>query len=99
MSIFDELAEIERKKSSGSTYPLNLHNATYHLCMEDRYLSAFTELWMSCYKPFPFTMRDASRGVDGSIVVSITDKDGEMIEFIMKAVTRTSARVHVSKKA
>lgn len=97
MSIFDELAEIESRKRQGSAHPLNLHNATYHLCMEDKYLSAFTELWMSWYKPCPFTMRDASKGVEGSIVVSITDRNGEMIDFITNAVMRTSARVHASK--
>lgn len=99
MNILKELADIEARTRSNCSHPLYLHNATYHLCMEDRYLSTFTDLWISNYKPYPFIMRNASRGVDGSIVVSIKDEDGEMIEFIIKAVAQTNARVHVSKKA
>lgn len=69
---------------------------TYHLCMDERMLSAFTQLWMSRYKPCPFTMRDAARGVRDCIVVSITDRDGQMLDFITEALARTKAKLAVS---
>lgn len=72
-----------------------MQNKTYHLCMSDRKLSAFTQLWMSHDKPFPFTMRNAAENVPGCIVVSIQDKNGAMLEFIAKAVKLTSAKVAV----
>ena len=76
--------------------PAYMKNRIYHLCMEDRRLSAFTQLWIERYKPFPFTMRDASEGVRGCIVVSIKDTDGRMLDFISEAKARTDAKIAVS---
>lgn len=70
-------------------------NRTYHLCMDERMLSAFTQLWMSRYKPCPFTMRDAARNVQNCIVVSITDKDGQTLDFIAEALALTRAKLAV----
>lgn len=72
-------------------------NRTYHLCMEDRKLSAFTQLWMQRHKPCPFSMRDAAEGVHRCVVVSIADRDGQMLDFITEALAVTEARLAVSK--
>ena len=75
--------------------PSYMKNRTYHLCMEDRKLSAFTQLWMERYKPCVFLMRDASANVRNCIVVSIRDDDGKMLDFITEAQRRTGAKVAV----
>ena len=75
--------------------PAYMKNRTYHLCLEDRKLSAFTQLWMERYKPCPYIMRDASANVKNCIVVSIRDEDGKMLDFIAEAQRRTEAKVAV----
>ena len=72
-----------------------LQNRTYHLCFSDRKLSFFTHLWMKSYKPCPFTMRNAADNVHDCVVVSIKDVNGEMLEFIAKALQATEAKVVV----
>ena len=71
-------------------------NKTYHLCMEDRFLSYFISKWKDEDKPFPFTMRNAREGIRGSFVVSIKDLDGQMLEFIATIVATTRAKVRAS---
>lgn len=91
--ILDEIQQrCERMQKESPSY---MKNRTYHLCMADEKLSVFTQLWMERYKPCPFTMRDASAGVRGCIVVSIADKDGQMLDFIAEAQKRTAAKVAV----
>lgn len=93
MDLFAQLNDIAERKESGARYPLYVKNKTYHLCMEERFLSVFLSMWMEAYKPFPFSVRDASKGVEGSVVVSVTDHDGEMIDFLTRAVRACSPRV------
>ena len=48
------LDEIQRRcEKLQKESPAYMKNRTYHLCMEDRRLSAFTQLWMERYKPCP----------------------------------------------
>lgn len=90
------LDEIQRRcEKLRKESPAYMKNRTYHLCMEDRRLSAFTQLWVERYKPCPFTMRDAAEGVRGCIVVSIRDSDGRMLDFISEAKARTGAKIAV----
>lgn len=92
--ILDEIKQrCERMQKESPAY---MRNCTYHLCMDDRRLSAFTQLWMERYKPCPFTMRDAAEGVRHCIVVSIKDTDGRMLDFISEAKARTDAKVAVT---
>lgn len=72
-----------------------LQNKTYHLCIEDRFLSYFMQQWKYREKPCPFTMRNASNGVEGSFVVSIKDENGAMLDFIAAIVATTRAKVRV----
>lgn len=86
------LEEIQRRcEKLQKESPAYMKNRTYHLCMEDRRLSAFTQLWVERYKPCPFTMRDAAEGVRGCIVVSIRDSDGRMLDFISEAKKKVAA--------
>lgn len=90
------IEEIQRRcETMRKEAPSYMKNRTYHLCFEDRRLSAFTQLWMERYKPCPFIMRDASANVRNCIVVSIRDEDGKMIDFITEAQRRTEAKVAV----
>lgn len=66
--------------------------------MEDRYLSYFISKWKEEGKPFPYTMRNAREGIDGSFVVSIQDKDGYMLDFIATIVANTRAKVRATSK-
>ena len=92
------LDEIQRRcEKLQKESPAYMKNRTYHLCMEDRRLSAFTQLWVERYKPCPFTMRDAAEGVRGCIVVSIRDSDGRMLDFISEAKARTGSKIAVSQ--
>lgn len=92
------LDEIQRRcEKLRKESPAYMKNRTYHLCMEDRWLSVFTHLWMERYKPCSFTMRDATKGVQGCIVVSIKDADGRMLDFISEAKARTDAKIAVSQ--
>lgn len=94
-SLWERLREREKQRVAGqATRPVE-HNRTYHLCMDERMLSAFTRLWMSRYKPCPFTMRDAAHNVKDCIVVSITDKDGQTLGFIAEALALTQAKLAV----
>lgn len=91
--ILDEIRQrCERIQRESPAY---MRNRTYHLCMDDRKLSVFTQLWMERYKPCPFAMRDAASGVRDSIVVSIRDTDGSMLDFICEAQQRTGAKVAI----
>ena len=75
-----------------------IQNKTYHLCIEDRFLSYFISKWKGEDKPFPFTLRNAGKGVDGSFVVSIQDRDGAMLDFIATIVANTRAKVRATSK-
>lgn len=93
------LDEIQRRcERMQKEAPQYMKNRTYHLCMANSKLSAFTQLWMERYKPCPFTMRDAAEGVRGCIVVSIKDTDGRMLDFICEAQRRTDAKVAISER-
>lgn len=72
-----------------------MRNRTYYLCMEQRYLSVVTSLWMEHYKPCTIGLRDAHKGIEGSIVVIIKDEDGNRLDFIAKIVSQTHAKVEV----
>lgn len=97
MDVLQHLREVARRQEEGDKHPLYMRNATYHLCMEDKYLSVFTSMWMDNQKTFPFAVRNAQKDIDGSIVISIKDTDGQMIDFITRLVARTKARVAVKK--
>lgn len=71
-------------------------NKTYHLCIEDKYLSYFISQWKYNEKPFPFTMRNAQVGVQGSFVVTIKDVNGAMFSFLATIVANTHAKIHVT---
>lgn len=68
-------------------------NKTYHLCIEDKYLSYFISKWKQEEKPFPFTMRNARDGIQGSFVVTIKDENGAMLDFLANVVAITRAKV------
>lgn len=78
------------------THPVYMKNKTYHLCMDDRKLSVFTQLWLQWDKPCGFSMRNAASNVKDSIVVSIKDEEGNMLDFIARVLKYTSAKVAVS---
>ena len=94
--LINKLKEEEKRRVESMDFHPYAKNRTYHLCMSERYLSAFTELWMQRYKPCPFTMRDATQNVKDCIVVSITDRDGKMLPFITEAIAATKARLALS---
>ena len=95
--LINRLKEQEKQREASAKYRPCEMNRTYYLCMEDRKLSVFTQLWMQRYKPCQFSMRDASANVRNCIVVSIEDKDGRMLDFITEALAVTEARLAVSK--
>lgn len=95
--LLNRLREQERSREESARHRPYEMNRTYYLCMEDRKLSVFTQLWMQRYKPCQFSMRDASANVRNCIVVSIEDKDGRMLDFIAEALAVTDARLAVSK--
>lgn len=94
--LLNRLREEERQQVASMEFAPYAKNRTYHLCMNERMLSAFTQLWMQRYKPCPFTMRDAERGVRDCIVVTITDRDGQTLPFITEAIAATKAKLALS---
>lgn len=94
--LLNRLREEERQQVASMEFAPYAKNRTYHLCMNERYLSAFTQLWMQRYKPCAFSMRDAERGVKDCIVVTITDRDGQMLPFITEAIAATKAKLALS---
>ena len=72
-----------------------IQNKTYHLCIEDKFLSYFISKWKEEDKSFPFAMRNASKGIEGSFVVTIKDENGAMLDFIATIVATTRAKVRV----
>ena len=91
------IEEIQRRcETMRKEAPSYMKNRTYHLCFEDRRLSAFTQLWIERYKPCAFCMRDASANVKNCIVVSIRDEDGKILDFITEAQRRTEAKLVVN---
>lgn len=75
--------------------PLNLTNRIYYLCIEDRYAATVISEWMYAYKETPLNLRNAGKGVEGSFVLVVKDRNGEDLSFIERLVRITHARTEV----
>lgn len=91
--LFAQLEKIARRKKDNNPLPMIISNKTYHLCMEERFISLLISMWMDAGKPFPLSIRDAAKNVYGSIVVTIQDKDGEQLSFIEKLITTCNPKI------
>lgn len=68
-------------------------NKTYHLCIEDRFLSYVISQWKKWEKPFPLALRNAKEGIEGSFVITVKDHDGAMLDYLAAIVATTRAKV------
>lgn len=93
MNVLEELNLLEEEKSRGNSHPLYMRDKTYHLCMEERMLSVAISLWLDKEKPCPLSVRNATKGVDGCVVISVKDVGGQHIDFITLLVGQCKARV------
>lgn len=74
---------------------LTLANRTYVLCFEQSYTAAALMEWIEAGKEPEISIRDAKKGVERSVVLTIKDKDGIYLSLIQRIASVTSARIHI----
>ena len=72
-----------------------LANRTYVLCFEQSYTAAALMEWIEAGKEPEISIRNAKKGVERSVVLTIKDKDGIYLSLIQRIAFVTSARIHV----
>lgn len=74
---------------------LTLDNRTYVLCFEQSYTAAALMEWIEAGKEPEISIRNAKKGVERSVVLTIKDKDGIYLSLIQRIASVTSARIHI----
>lgn len=74
---------------------LKLANRTYVLCFEQSYTAAALMEWIEAGKEPEISIRNAKKGVERSVVLTIKDKDGIYLSLIQRIASVTSARIHI----
>lgn len=77
---------------------LTLANRTYVLCFEQSYTAAALMEWIEAGKEPEISIRNAKKGVERSVVLTIKDKDGIYLSLIQLIASVTSARIHVKSE-
>lgn len=75
----------------------DLMNRKYYLCIEDRYAASVMQEWIQSYKPVPLYIRNANeaKGIYGSFVLIIQDKNGDQLGLINRIAKLTNAKIEV----
>lgn len=74
---------------------LTLANRIYVLCFEQSYTAAALMEWIEAGKEPEISIRNAKKGVERSVVLTIKDKDGIYLSLIQRIASVTSARIHI----
>ena len=77
---------------------ITLANRTYVLCFEQSYTAAALMEWIEAGKEPEISIRNAKKGVERSVVLTIKDKDGIYLSLIQLIASVTSARIHVKSE-
>lgn len=77
---------------------LTLANRTYVLCFEQSYIAAALMEWIEAGKEPEISIRNAKKGVERSVVLTIKDKDGIYLSLIQRIASVTSARIHIKSE-
>lgn len=77
---------------------LTLINRTYVLCFEQSYTAAALMEWIEAGKEPEISIRNAKKGVERSVVLTIKDKDGIYLSLIQRIASVTSARIYIKSE-
>lgn len=77
---------------------LTLANRTYVLWFEQSYTAAALMEWIEAGKEPEISIRNAKKGVERSVVLTIKDKDGIYLSLIQRIASVTSARIHIKSE-
>ncbi len=77
---------------------LTLANRTYVLCFEQSYTAAALMEWIEAGKEPEISIRNAKKGVERSVVITIKDKDSIYLSLIQRIASVTSARIHIKSE-
>lgn len=74
---------------------IQLANRTYCICCEQFYAASIMKIWIEEGKQQELSIRNAGKGIENCIVVTIKDRNGDDLSLINKIVTMTNARLHI----
>ena len=77
---------------------ITLANRTYVLCFEQSYTAAALMEWIEAGKEPEISIRNAKKGVERSVVITIKDKDGIYLSLIQRIASVTSARIYIKSE-
>lgn len=77
---------------------LTLANRTYVLCFEQSYTAAALMEWIEAGKEPEISIRNAKKGVERSVVLTIKDKDDIYLSLIQRIASVTSAKIHIKSE-
>ena len=78
----------------GKPMPMAVRNAEYHLCMDDQNALLFLSYWRMDGKQMPLSLRNAKEGVEGCMVITLQDTDGNAIPLLTLAATKLDAKIY-----
>lgn len=74
---------------------LSLANRTYYICFDQSYTAAVLMEWIESGKKEEITLRNASKGVERSVVLKITDKEGDSLPLIERIVFVSQGKIFI----
>ena len=88
------LNKIFEDKKRGNPMPLAVRNAEYHLCMDDQNALLFLSYWRMDGKQMPLQLRNAKEGIEGCMVITLQDTNGNAIPLLTLAATELGAKIY-----
>ena len=88
------LNQIFEEKKKGNPMPMAVRNAEYHLCMDDQNALLFLSYWRMDGKQMPLSLRNAKEGVEGCMVITLQDTNGNAIPLLTLAATKLDAKIY-----
>lgn len=88
------LNQIFEEKKRGNPMPLAVRNAEYHLCMDDQNALLFLSYWRMDGKQMPLSLRNAKEGIEGCMVITLQDTNGNAIPLLTLAATELGAKIY-----
>ena len=75
-----------------------LINSTYFLCFDQSYTSAALMEWIEAGKEPEIRLRNAQKGIEGSVVLIIKDSGGLYLSLIERIAAVTSSRICIKSE-
>lgn len=88
------LNTIFQNVQQGKPMPMAVRNAEYHLCMDDQNALLFLSYWRMDGKQMPLSLRNAKEGVEGCMVITLQDTNGNAIPLLTLAATKLEAKIY-----